>query len=129
MQDLYGQGTILVVDDEEAIRQVAKTTLERFGYQVLLARNGIEAVEVFGQVPEQITVVLLDLTMPLMSGEETLRRLRAVRPDVPVLLSSGYNQIEVIKRFTGQGLAGFIAKPYSAATLAARVKSVCDPPK
>jgi FixJ family two-component response regulator len=64
--------------------------------------------------------------MPVMSGEETFRRLHAIRADVPVLLSSGYNQIEVIKRFTGQGLAGFVGKPYSAATLVAKVKSVCE---
>ena len=125
VQDLYGQGTVLVVDDEEAVRMVAKTSLERFGYRVLLARNGIEAVEIFEKAHDQICVVLLDLTMPLMSGEETLRRLRAIRTDVPVLLSSGYNQIEVIKRFTGQPLAGFVGKPYSAAALVAKVKSVC----
>ncbi len=126
VQDLYGQGTILVVDDEEAVRMVAKASLERFGYRVLLARNGIEAVEIFEQIPDQISVVLLDLTMPLMSGEETFRRLRAIRADAPVLLSSGYNQIEVIKRFAGQGLAGFVGKPYSASTLVAKVKSVCN---
>jgi PAS domain S-box-containing protein len=125
VQDLYGQGTVLVVDDEETVRTVAKAALEKFGYRVLLARNGIDAVEIFTQVPDQVTVVLLDLTMPLMSGEETLRRLRAIRPDVPVLLSSGYNQIEVIRRFTGQVFAGFIGKPYSAATLVGKIKSVC----
>ena len=64
--------------------------------------------------------------MPLMSGEEALEKVRAIRPDIPVLLSSGYNQIEVIKRFSGQRLAGFIGKPYSAATLVARIKSVCS---
>jgi len=124
-RDLFGQGTVLVVDDEEVVRSVAKVALERFGYRVLLARNGMEAVEIFGQAPDQVCVVLLDLTMPLMSGEETLTRLRAVRPDVPVLLSSGYNQVEVIKRFAGHSLAGFVGKPYSSAELVAKIKSVC----
>ena len=128
LQPRLAQGTVLVVDDEETVRQVAKTSLERFGYRVLLARNGIEAVEIFGQSPDQVTLVLLDLTMPLMSGEETLGRLRAIRPDVPVLLSSGYNQIEVIKRFTGRGLAGFIGKPYSSATLIEKIKSISGRP-
>jgi two-component system, cell cycle sensor histidine kinase and response regulator CckA len=123
-QELYGQGTVLVVDDEEAVLEVAKTSLERFGYRVLVARNGIEAVETFARTPDQIAVVVLDLTMPLMSGEETLQRLREIRADVPVLLSSGYDQIDVIKRFTGLGLAGFIGKPYSSAALVAKVKSV-----
>ena len=125
VQSTAGEGTVLVVDDEEAVRLVVKATLERHGYRVLQAGNGIEALEIFEQAPHQIAVVLLDLTMPLMSGEETLHRLRAIRPDVPVLLSSGYNQIEVIQRFTGQGLAGFIGKPYSAATLVAKIKSAC----
>ena len=124
VQDLGGHGTALVVDDEETVRLVAKTSLERAGYRVLLATNGIEAVEVFKQAADQIAFVILDLTMPQMSGEETLERLRAIRTDVPVLLSSGYNQVEVIKRFTGRGLAGFIGKPYSSATLLEKVKSV-----
>ncbi len=118
-------GTVLVVDDEDAVRSVVKATLERSGYRVLLAGNGIEAIEIFQQAPDQVAVVLLDLTMPLMSGEETLHRLRTIRPDIPVLLSSGYNQIEIIQRFTGQGLAGFIAKPFSPATLIAKITSAC----
>jgi two-component system cell cycle sensor histidine kinase/response regulator CckA len=69
--------------------------------------------------------VLLDLTMPLTSGEETLHRLRAIRPDIPVLLSSGYNQVEVAQRFTGQGVAGFVSKPFSPAALVAKIKSAC----
>jgi PAS domain S-box-containing protein len=124
LEELRGQGTILVVDDEQVMRTVARAALERFGYNVLLAKNGVEALEVFQQSAGEIAVVLLDLTMPLMSGEETLEKLRAVRPDVPVLLSSGYNQIEVIRRFTGRGPAGFVGKPYTAAELAAKVKSV-----
>jgi PAS domain S-box-containing protein len=125
VQNLSVAGTVLVVDDEDAVRRVVKVTLERLGYRVLLAGNGIEAIEIFQQAPDQIAVVLLDLTMPLMSGEEALHRLRAIRPDVPVLLSSGYNQVEVIQRFTGQGLAGFVGKPFSPATLVAKIKSAC----
>ncbi len=126
--NLHGRGTILVVDDEETVRSLAKATLERFGYGVLLATNGIEAVEIFEAAADQIAVVLLDLTMPLMGGEETFHRLRAIRPGVRVLLSSGYNELEVVKRFTGQGLTGFVGKPYSAAALVAKIKSVCAHP-
>ena len=124
IEDLRGHGTVLVVDDEQVMRTVAEAALERFGYSVLLANNGVEALEVFRQAAREIAVVLLDLTMPLMSGEETLEKLRALRPDVPVLLSSGYNEVEVIQRFTGRGLAGFVGKPYTAAELAAKVKAV-----
>ncbi len=124
MQDLSGHGTVLVVDDEAGVRAVAERTLQRFGYTVLVAENGREALKIFAAMPEQIGLVLLDLTMPGMSGEETLKRIRAIRKDVPVLLSSGYNQIEAIRRFTAEGLSGFIGKPYSAAALAEKVKSV-----
>jgi len=118
------RGTALVVDDEETVRLVAKNILERAGYRVLLATNGVEAIEIFKQAPRQISFVLLDSTMPLLSGEEALNRLLAIRPDVPILLSSGYNQIEVIKRFTGRGIAGFIGKPYSSATLLEKINFV-----
>jgi PAS domain S-box-containing protein len=120
-----GQGTILVVDDEESVRSVAKASLERYGYRVLVARNGIEALETLEQDPSRLAAVLLDLTMPLIGGEETLRRLLAVRADLPVLISSGYNEIEVMKRFAGQPFAGFVGKPYTASTLLAKVNAVC----
>jgi FixJ family two-component response regulator len=68
-------------------------------------------------------VVLLDLTMPVMSGEETLRYLRLIDRRVPVILSSGYNEVETIKRFTGKGLAGFLQKPYTGAALAEKIKA------
>jgi PAS domain S-box-containing protein len=127
-KDLGGEGTILVVDDEEAVRMVAASSLERFGYRVLMAANGIEAVEVFRKEAHQISLVLLDLTMPLLSGEETLQQLRSIRPDIPVLLSSGYNEIEAVKRFAGLPLAGFVGKPYSAKALVAKIKSIRDKP-
>jgi two-component system cell cycle sensor histidine kinase/response regulator CckA len=123
LQHLTGSGMVLMIDDEETVRATAKTALERCGYTVLLAENGERALEVFRKVADQVTCIVLDMTMPVMSGEETLTRLKEIRPDVPVLLSSGYNQVEVIRRFTGKGLAGFIGKPYTSAQLAAQVKA------
>ncbi|MEX2262825.1 MAG: PAS domain S-box protein [Bryobacteraceae bacterium] len=120
--DLTGTGTVLVVDDEEIVRRTAQNALERQGYKVLLASNGHEAVEVFREQGDEIVLVLLDLTMPVMGGEEAMRRLQSIRPRVSVLLSSGYNEVEAIRRFTGKGLAGFIQKPYSAGQLADKVK-------
>ncbi len=127
VRDLYGHGTILVVDDEPSVRHVAKTALEHYGYTVLLAENGAGALDVLHHFPQPVSLVLLDLTMPGMTGEEAFRRIRELRPEVPVLLSSGYNQIEAIRRFSGLPLAGFIGKPYSAKDLAAKVKSLCAP--
>jgi CheY-like chemotaxis protein len=123
-RDLSGKGTVLVVDDEETVRAVATATLERHGYRVMTATNGVEALEVFGRSPNEISVVVLDMTMPLMGGEETLGKLKAMRADIPVLLSSGYNEPDVMRRFTGQGLAGFIGKPYSARDLLAKIRAV-----
>ena len=122
--DLRGSGTILVVDDEEIVRQTARNTLEHYGYSVILAKNGEEAIKIFREDPGRIALVLLDLTMPIMGGEETLRHLTSFRPSVRVLLSSGFNEVEAIRRFTGKGLAGFVQKPYAAVQLATRVKSV-----
>jgi CheY-like chemotaxis protein len=119
-----GNPTVLVVDDEEIVRNTAKLTLQRYGCVVLLAENGQDAVDLFQVLHDQISLVLLDLTMPVMSGEETLHRLHAIRPDVPVILSSGYNQKDVIDRFQTKGLAGFIQKPYTAAELADKMKAV-----
>jgi two-component system, cell cycle sensor histidine kinase and response regulator CckA len=123
-RELTGAGMVLIVDDEEIVRGTAKNALERYGYSAILAGNGAAALEAYRENPEQIRVVLLDLTMPGMSGEETLRRLQAENPRVKVLLSSGYNQVEAVQRFAGKGLAGFIQKPYTAAALAGKVKEV-----
>lgn len=108
---LSGSGTILVVDDEELIRKMAKNTLEHYGYRVLSAENGAKAVDLFKAGDDKIDLVLLDMTMPVMSGEETLRRLKELRPGVAVLLSSGFNESEAVRRFAGRRLAGFVQKP------------------
>ena len=118
---LRGDGVVLVVDDEKLVRDAAKGTLERFGYTVLTATNGSEALDVV-RASGGIDLVLLDLTMPVMDGEETLRRLRLLRPQLRVVLSSGFNEVEAVRHFTGKGLAAFIQKPYAARTLAQTVK-------
>jgi len=123
--DLRGTGTILVADDEAFVRRTAKSALERQGYQVLLAENGREAMDLLRGNP-LVDLVLLDLTMPLLGGEDALRELRSLRPDVKIVLSSGFNEAEAIQRFAGQRLAGFIQKPYSAAQLAEKVKTVLE---
>jgi CheY-like chemotaxis protein len=120
--DLAGAGTVLVIDDDETVRRVAKTTLERYGYTVLDAANGAEGVDLFRLRAAEIRCVVLDLTMPVMSGEEALRRIAGIRAGVPVILSSGYSEAEALRRFAGQGIAGFLQKPYQAATLAAKVR-------
>jgi CheY-like chemotaxis protein len=127
--ELKGRGKVLVVDDENVVRQAAANALAKYGYQAVLAENGLEAVEVFREQSELITLILLDMTMPYMSGEETLERLRQIRHDVPVIASSGYNEATADERFRGKRLAGFIQKPYTAAKLAEKIKDALKPPK
>jgi PAS domain S-box-containing protein len=115
-------GTVLVVDDDDNVRPVTRMMLERLGFQVLLAGDGREGLGVFRAHQGEIVCVLLDLTMPEMDGEETLAELREVDPQVRVILASGYNQLEVVQRFAGPGLAGFVQKPYRLADLRATLE-------
>ena len=124
VEPLRGIGTVLVVDDEAIVRDAARITLERYGYEALAAPDGMTAVEEYRKHREKIDLVLLDLTMPLMSGEETLQQIRFINPEVRVLLTSGYNEAEAVQRFSGKGLAGFIQKPYTADALARKVREV-----
>ena len=111
------RGTVLVVDDEETVRHVATKLLEHEGLRVLTARDGEEAVVLFGKHADEIAFVLLDLTMPVMDGEQAFHMLHGIRPDTPVLLSSGFSATEVVGRLNHFGLAGFVRKPYTRKTL------------
>jgi len=110
---LPASGTVLFVDDQETLQQLAHSALERNGWHVLPARNGAQAVEVFERLAQEITVVILDLAMPVMGGEEALERLKAIRTGVPVILSTGYGEDEARRRFAGKDVAGFLQKPYT----------------
>jgi CheY-like chemotaxis protein len=124
VRELAGSGTVMVVDDEAVVRQTAKSALERYGYSVLLAEDGRSAVDLYRQLYGMISVVLLDMTMPGLNGEQTLRQLQTICPEARVVLSSGYNESEAMRKFTGKALAGFIQKPYTAAQLAEKIKAV-----
>jgi signal transduction histidine kinase/CheY-like chemotaxis protein len=126
VRELRGAGSVLVADDEDLVRKLAKATLTHFGYTVLEAVNGAEAVEVFRRHADEISLVLLDMMMPVMGGEEALEQIRAIRPGVPVIGSSGFNESVAKERFGGHGLASFLQKPYSARVLADRVKQAIE---
>ncbi len=108
-----GQGRlVLMVDDEPTVLAVGSKMLEKLGYQVITAVDGIEGLKLFAERCEEIFCVLMDLTMPRMDGEEAFREMRRIKKDVHVILSSGYNEQEVSQKFVGKGLAGFIQKPF-----------------
>ncbi len=120
--ELRGSGTVLLVDDEEVVRNMAETALERQGYEVLLAASGPAAIERFRVSADRIRLVILDLGMPGMGGSDILPLLRERRPDVEVVVSSGYTEAEAMRAFQGLRVSGFIQKPYTAAQLAEKVK-------
>lgn len=121
-----GSGTILVVDDEKSVREAAQHLLATSGFDVLLAADGREALEIFQRECTQIRLVLLDMTMPHLDGEETLCEMRKIRSDVCTILSSGYNEQTTLKRFADKGLAGFLPKPYSYDQLIHVFRKVLD---
>jgi two-component system, cell cycle sensor histidine kinase and response regulator CckA len=122
--DLHGSGVVLVIDDEQIVRDMAKNAVERSGYSVLLAEDGARGLDIFRREKDCIRCVLLDLTMPVMSGEETLSRIQALDRDIPVILSSGFNEVQAMRRFQGKGLAGFLQKPYKPEELVQKIHSV-----
>jgi len=111
LQHLGTCETILVVDDEPAVRTVTSDVLRSAGYKVITASGGAEACELF-KTHREISLVLLDLTMPNMTGEETLRRLVAIRRDARVLVMTGYTKDQVNLRLVRGQVAGFLAKPF-----------------
>jgi PAS domain S-box-containing protein len=111
-QRFRGSGAVLVVDDDETVRAVAQHMLERSGFTVITARDGAEGVALFETARERIALVLLDLTMPTLGGEEAFRAMRQLRPDVRVVLMSGYSSQELATRYCAEGMAGFIQKPF-----------------
>ena len=121
-EDLKGSGTILIIDDEEIVRRAARSALEHYGYTVVVSGSGRDGLELLAKLDYAVDLVVLDMTMPGMSGEETLKHLRSIRPELLVILSSGYNEADATRRLTGKGLAGFIQKPYSAPRLAQQIK-------
>jgi len=119
-----GCGTVLIVDDEETICETAAMMLEGMGFSTLTARDGEEGVEVYRQHQQEITAVLLDMTMPKLDGKGTFRELKRINKDVRVILSSGYNEQDATSHFSGKGLAGFIQKPYHLDALQEIIRTV-----
>jgi len=121
-------GTVLVVDDESIIRDLARSGLEGSGFRVLEAMDGLEAVELFQAGRVTVDLVLLDMTMPRMGGAEAFRLIRAMHPGMRVLLTSGYTQKESMESLADLPPDGFLQKPFDKATLAAAVDEALESP-
>jgi DNA-binding NtrC family response regulator len=123
-----GSETILLVDDEAIIRNLGRTILQRYGYQVLLAEDGQDALDIYRRKAGQINLVILDLTMPRLSGRDTFHQLLQIDPDVRVLFSSGYSA-EQMTESDREGVLGFVNKPYRPQGLAQTVRTALDQAK
>ncbi len=120
---------VLVIDDEEAVRNLAKDLLEDIGFKVVTANDGRVGIEALLAWKEEIKIVLLDLTMPHMSGEETFIKMLQYHPYAKVILCSGYSEEDVAYRFAETGFAGFIHKPFERLELLKKIHEILDPIK
>ncbi|MFZ2957044.1 MAG: PAS domain S-box protein [Candidatus Ozemobacteraceae bacterium] len=119
--NLRGLGTILLVDDEETLRDLGKLILEKMGLKVLTAGNGREAVDLYLKWNKEINLVVLDLTMPHMDGVETFHELTRLNPNIRIIIASGYRGEDVASRFAGNPPSGFLQKPFSADNLRTQI--------
>jgi len=119
-----GGGTILLVDDEDMVLEVGARVLEKMHYAVLKAENGRDAVALFARYIDQVVLVILDMNMPGMSGEVVFEELRKLKPDVKVLLTSGYGLDGQIQKLLASGACGFAQKPFSIAALTQKLSGI-----
>ena len=117
---------ILLVDDEMEIAELASAMLTDEGYRVILARDGFEALKIYQQIGNQIGLIILDFFLPIMDGDAVFDELRALNPEVVVVLSSGFAEQSKLGAMLAQGLKGFIPKPYTAEKLLEQVRSTID---
>ena len=117
---------VMVVDDEEFISFLAQRLLTDEGYRVITARDGFQAVEMYRKLRDQISLVILDFTMPVMDGADVFAELQEINPKVPVVLSSGFAEQGRLQTMLARGLRGFIPKPYTHQKLLSQVRSILD---
>jgi CheY-like chemotaxis protein len=117
---------ILIVDDEDFVTLLAQRVLTDEGYRVVTARDGFVALDIYKKLQNEIKLVILDFTMPIMDGSEVFSELRMINPQVPVVLSSGFTEQDKLKWMLAKGLRGFIPKPYTQQKLLLQVRSTLD---
>ncbi len=117
-----------MVDDEKGVIEVCSEMLEYLGYQVKAVSNGFDAIEVLKAKNQKIDLVILDMVMPRMNGEETFEKIRALDPGMRVLVSSGYSREKEIQKMMKKGCNGFISKPFDIAKLSEKLNTVFKTP-
>lgn len=121
-----GSETILIVDDHETIWDFLIEALQQLGYSVLLAENGLDAVEIYEANPKEIDLVLLDMIMPKAGGHQTFYKIRSLDPEAKILLSSGFVSEAEVHDLLQQGACGFLPKPHRLPAVARAIRQVLD---
>ena len=117
---------IMIVDDEDFVSLLAQRVLTDSGYKVVRAKDGFVAIDYYNKLKDEISLIILDFTMPIMDGAEVFDELRQINPRAPVVLSSGFTEQDKLKFMFAKGLRGFIPKPYTQQKLLLQVRSTLD---
>lgn len=117
---------VMIVDDEEFVTILAQRVLTDEGYRVVTAKDGFQAIETYRKLKDQIALIILDFTMPIMDGADVFAELLLLNPKVPVVLSSGFAEQERLRSMLARGLRGFMPKPYTQQKLLAQIRSTLD---
>jgi DNA-binding response OmpR family regulator len=122
MSERPKKGTILLIDDEEVVRELGKDILEAYNYEVLLAIHGNEGVRMFNDNKDSIDLVILDMVMPEKGGRQTFKEIRVLKPDARVLICSGHGEEQYFYELFEAGAAGFLQKPFQHTELLSKVE-------
>lgn len=117
---------VMIVDDEDLVTILAQRVLTDEGYRIVTAKDGFQAIEIYRKLKDQISLIILDFTMPIMDGADVFAELLQINPKAPVVLSSGFAEQERLRSMLARGLRGFIPKPYTQQKLLTQIRSVLD---
>ena len=117
---------VMIVDDEDFVRMLAERVLTDEGYRVVTARDGFQAIDIYRKLRDQIALIILDFTMPVMDGSDVFHELLEINPQVPVVLSSGFAEQERLRAMLAKGMRGFIPKPYTQQKLLTQIRATLD---
>lgn len=117
---------VMIVDDEDLVTILAQRVLTDEGYRIVTAKDGFQAIEIYRKLKDQIALIILDFTMPIMDGADVFAELLMINPKAPVVLSSGFAEQERLRSMLARGLRGFIPKPYTQQKLLTQIRSVLD---
>lgn len=121
-----GYERILLVDDEEVITRMLQQILEHLGYKVTARTSSLETLELFRRSPESFDLVITDMTMPSMTGSDLAKEMISIRPDIPILIATGFSETVTPEKIASAGIKGYIRKPVSVAEMAKTIRQVLD---